>query len=333
MTAPSQPAVFPENRPRWFSVSSTIGSVELAEMCSRLGFSTPIWHRTDSFIDRIESSVDEAALERERSWIRGEGNRGDGMISLTNPAAFNQVIEEATIFFEACTKRVGLTEEFDKAIRLLRDIHSACAENQPVQTSMTLDLIAQMWCGRNWERLPEPLNERRLALDDVLRDVGLARERPTIGAVHTKSHSLAKAAQAYLANDGMHSRWMAKLIAGDMLDELEHALKERQKRLSRWWRSPLAFLLIGAIVARYSISLAVSLWIAAVAIYVVEYRNSSALAEIERIANEIKSGCYSGGVLARRLERLNRSWCEVPSVLTETLQTDPYGSVSSAVWP
>jgi hypothetical protein len=312
-----------ENRPKWFFMDSLMRGPELRQLCSKLGFAPPIWHITDRFIERIQSSLDETTLYPERPSPPGEGDRDDGIVLLTDPAALRLVLEEAEDCFARWAMRARNTQQFDDVIQLLRKIRDLLVEQDPIQASMILDLTATMWCGRNWESLPEPLNERKAALDGVLREICLARERPAIGVVDSRSHSLAKAAQAYVANDWMHTRSMTRILASDMLGNLAFSLKERQKELTRWWRNPFALLVAGAIVAYFTMPLAILLWIAAVAGYVAEFRNVSTQSEVERIIQEVQSGFYSGPVLAARLERLNRSRCDVPSILTEVLRVQP----------
>lgn len=81
----------------------------------------------------------------------------------------------------------------------------------------------------------EPLRERKKALEGVLQDIGIAKEGPEVCELHGgRSHSLAKAAPAYVANDWMHTRWLTTLLAREMLSDLESSLTERLKKLQRW---------------------------------------------------------------------------------------------------
>jgi hypothetical protein len=69
------------------------------------------------------------------------------------------------------------TQEFDGVIRLLRIVRQILAEQKPIPASIILDLTGRMWCGTNWERLPEARHERKRALDKVLMDLCLASVR------------------------------------------------------------------------------------------------------------------------------------------------------------
>jgi hypothetical protein len=244
---------------------------------------------------------------------------------LTDPGAFGRVVEEAEAFF---TRRASIsqnTQELDCAIQLLIKIREHFVNQKPIQTAMILDLTGAMWCGTNWQSLPEPLNERRTALDGILREIGLARERPMIGVVDSRSYSLAKAAQGYVTNEWMHTRWMARILASDMLRNLQSALKDRQKQLTRWWRNPYALVVAGVLLAYVAMPFGIALCIAGVFGYVAQFRNLSTQSELERIINEVQSDFYSGRVLAERLEGLNRSRCDVPSILTEVLRSGSGG--------
>jgi hypothetical protein len=294
---------------------------ELYELCSKLGFAPPIWHRTDAFIERIESSIDETILERERSWLRGEENRGDGVVLLTDPEAFRMVLEEAENCFKGWARSARDTHEFDTVNLLVSKIMELLVEHKPIQASMILDLTGQMWCGRNWESLPEPLHERKTALDAVLRDIGLAREQPRVWGLD-RSYSLAKAAQVYVANDWMHTRWLTTLLAREMLFNLKSSLTEREKKMTRWWGTlmvaggVLSYFpntrILGLVLCLAGVGgIAAALWIA------------STQSEIERMIGEVQSGSYSGRVLAERLEWLNRFRCDVPSILTGVLGVQP----------
>jgi hypothetical protein len=184
---------------------------------------------------------------------------------------------------------------------------------------MIVDLKGRLWCGRNWECLPEPLNERRMVLDGVLQNVRYAIERPKNSGVDIRSYSLAKAAQAYIANDWMHTPWMTALLAGQMLYDLKSHLEGRRKGWLRW---SVALLLAGGVLGFFSETrtFGILLCIAGIgARWAAEMGSTEA--ELNRITDEIESGFYSGRVLAGRLERLNTGWfrCDVPSILTEVL--------------
>jgi HAMP domain-containing protein len=231
------------------------------------------------------------------------------------------VLEEAEEYF-TCRGRIGQnTQELDCVVQLLIKIREQLANQKPLQTATILDLTRTMWCGKNWQSLPEPLNERRTTLDGVLREIGLARERPMIGVVGSRSYSLAKAAQGYVANEWMHTRWMARILASDMLLNLQSALKNREKQLTRWWRNPYALVVAGVLLAYVAMPFGIALCIAGVVGYVAQFRNLSTQSKLERIINEVQSDFYSGRVLADRLEELNRSRCDVPSILTEVLRS------------
>jgi hypothetical protein len=307
-----------ENRPNWLSLDSVLGAPELHELCSKLGFAPPVWHKTDEFVARVNSSVHPDCLEREWHVVRGEN------ASLTDPIALGTVLDDAEKCFQGGAKRAQNTQEFEEVIQLIQRIRALLVQQKPIQTSLIGDLISEMWCGRNWERLPEPLYERKMVLDGVLRDVGLSRERPRVWGFDMRSFSLARAAQAYLANDWMHTRWLTTLLARDMLFNLRSSLQEREKRRVRWW---VTLTVAGGVLACFegTRTLGVVLCLAGVGGYATEFRAASTLSELDRIISEIESGFYSGSVLAERLERRNRSGCDVPSVLIGVLRVQPGG--------
>jgi hypothetical protein len=306
--------------PKWSSMDSVLTSPELHDLCLQLGFAPPIWHKTEQFIERIESSIDQSTPEREQSRLRGNGDRGDEVVLLTDPDAFRLVLDEAENSFQRWTESAQNTREFDEVIQLLRNIRELLVEHKPLQTSIISDLTLKMWCGKNWERLSEPLYERKLALDGVLRDVGLAREQSKGSGFDCRSYSLAKAAQAYVANDWMHTRWLTTLLGSDMLSNLRSSVSERGKLGARWC---FALIVAGGVLGYFpnTRTLGIVLCMAGIGGY--EFWIVYTQAELDRIIGEVHSGFYSGRVLAERLERLDRFRCEVPSILTELLRVQP----------
>jgi hypothetical protein len=67
-----------------------------------LGFFPPIWHWTDTFKARIESSIDENSLERDWS---SQPDANDGIASVTDPAALRAVLDEGDCCFQDWAKR------------------------------------------------------------------------------------------------------------------------------------------------------------------------------------------------------------------------------------
>jgi hypothetical protein len=88
---------------------------DLWEVCGKLGFSPPIWHQTEMFIKKIKSSVDESTPERERSWIRGEQDRGDGIAVITDSAGLLSVLDDA----ESCFKNRPNAPRILKSLTML----------------------------------------------------------------------------------------------------------------------------------------------------------------------------------------------------------------------
>lgn len=349
-------------------LDSILGAAELETLCSHLGFRPPIWHKTETFVNGIESSVDETTIERD--W-----NGGDGIARVIDVAALRTVIDEAENCFqgwaeraqnrhdptaweegfkagetsetkcpypagtaqswswsrgrvEGNSKRQGFsysrgalpTQEFDGVIRLLRDVRQLLAEQKPVPASMISDLTTGMWCGRNWERLPERLYGRKRALDKVLMDVCFASVRPTTWGLDMRARHLASAAQEYAANKWMHTRWLTTLVAREMLSDLKSSLQKREKRLRGWC---FALLGLGSVLVYFSntrflgivLVCIVNLVLVVSAFWMIPGQSA-----LDRIIDEVQSGFYSGRVLAERLERLNGFRCDVPSILTEMLR-------------
>ena len=111
---------------------------------------------------------------------------------------------------------------------------------------------------------------------------------------------------------------MARILASDMLLNLQSALKDRQSQLTRWWRNPYALVVAGVLLAYVTMPFGIALFgYAGVVGYVAQFRNLSTQSKLERIINEVQSDFYSGRVLADRLEELNRSRCDVPSYITD----------------
>jgi hypothetical protein len=102
------------------------------------------------------------------------GDRGDGIASITDRAGLETVLQEAEESFHGWRKRAKNTQEFNEIIDLLKSIRLLLTEKKPVPASMILDLTREVWCGRNWERLPEPVDKRRRMLDGVVQRIGLA---------------------------------------------------------------------------------------------------------------------------------------------------------------
>jgi HAMP domain-containing protein len=246
---------------------------------------------------------------------------------LRDSDAFRQVIEEAESYFERRGKRAQNTQEYDEVVRLLRGIRESLVEQRALKASTITDLVVGMWCGRNWDRLPEQLHRRRMELDGVLRDIGLARERPQVGSMNLRHNSLARAAHAYVVNGWMHAQWLTALIAGEMLSDLRSSLAKRVEALSK-----LALVLMiagGALGWLWDRSLGLMLIVVGAGGLGATFRIFSSLTETERILDEVRSGLYSGDVLAQRLERLNRRFgCDVSSTLAAVLRVSAPSLVS-----
>jgi hypothetical protein len=113
---------------------------------------------------------------------------------------------------------------------------------------MIRQLTGKMYCGTNWERLPEPLNKRRQALDDVLRYIGLAGEQWILTTPLTdrdRTYYHLQAAQQYVMNARMHTPWMTAVVARVMLGDLMGRLEKAGRRVSRWWHGPWVLGLAG----------------------------------------------------------------------------------------
>ena len=155
-------------------------------------------------------------VEGEWSRRRGEADTGDGIALVTDPAALRTLLDEAEERFQDWAKRAKDREEFDCVVQLVRSIRELLIGHEPVRASLILDLTGRMWIGRNWERLPEPVFERKRTLDHVLGSLGRAIKREkTLMGEDMAPQLLAEAAQVYLANDWMQDRWLAKLLASE----------------------------------------------------------------------------------------------------------------------
>lgn len=193
------------------------------------------------------------------------------------------------------------------------------AKEEPVPASMILDLIAKMWIGRNWERLPEPLHQRKRALDQVFMHLGLASNRQTLRGLNSRMHSLASAAQVYVANDWMHTRWLTDLIARAMLLDIDSALKDRARRATIYalvLGAAAGILGSFAVTKTFSLVLFVAICLGVASAVWAAFLRS----ELDRIIAEVDASLYFGPVLAERLEHLNRLRLQVPSILIAVLR-------------
>ena len=131
-----------------------------------------------------------------------------------------------------------------------------------------------------------------------------------------KTRSLLQAGSAYVANNWMHTPWLTTLVAREMLSNLSSSLLG--ENTWRWWPYPVACLWAGLIPGLYfpnTRTLGVLLSIVGVGALVAGFRIVSIQEKLGRIINEVQSGFYSGRVLAERLEQLNHSRFEFPSIL------------------
>jgi len=64
-------------------MDSLLGAQELEDLCAHLGFHPPIWHQTERFVSRIESSVDEATIERDHVSVRSRNRSSMVMVERT----------------------------------------------------------------------------------------------------------------------------------------------------------------------------------------------------------------------------------------------------------
>ena len=180
--------------------------------------------------------VSRGVVEGEWSRRRGEADTGDGIALVTDPAALRTLLDEAEERFQDWAKRAKDREEFDCVVQLVRSIRELLIGHEPVRASLILDLTGRMWIGRNWERLPEPVFERKRTLDHVLGSLGRAIKREkTLMGEDMAPQLLAEAAQVYLANDWMQDRWLAKLLASEMLAEIRFSVAKSAKRARRWY--------------------------------------------------------------------------------------------------
>ena len=284
----------------WF-----LNSSDFYHQYSRLGLGHPIWRETEDFVRRLESSIDAGSLDRE-------------CVSLTDPADLRKILDEAEECFQREAKRSQNSQEFEKAIQLIQRVREPLIKQQPIQTSMIESLTFEMRRGKNWERLPESLYEQRVVLDGVLSAVCIAIERPEWWL---PDRTLAEAAQTYIANNWMHSRWMTTLLASQMLYDLKYSVMKRERTLTRWWRHPMSIMFAGAALWKLPGIEYIGILLGAVGVVkgVEVWQIASTRSELERIYNEVESKIYAGRVLAERLDRLNRDRVDVPSILIEVL--------------
>jgi hypothetical protein len=279
------------------------------------------------FRARIESSIDGASLEGEWSRRRGEPDTGDGIALVTDPAALRAVLDEAEERFQNWAERAKNREEFDCVVELVRNIRELLVGRKPVRASLILDLTGRMWSGRDWEQLPEPVYERKRTLDKVLQNLGRAIEREkTLMGEEMAPHLLAEAAQVYLANDWMHDRWLAQLLARGMLSNVRSSVAKSANRARRLSFGCMAVACVvvaaGVLIAAAAVK-AVGVLIAASAavdLVVAGLRIRDQI-KLDRIIDEVQGGCFAGGVVAERLERLNSPRLHIPSILVELLRT------------
>lgn len=313
--------------PKQPALDYVLGSSELSGLCARLGFSAPIWHWTEMFRARIESSIDEASLEGEWSRRRGEADTGDGIALVTDPAALRTVLDEAEEHFQDWAERAKNRDEFDCVVQLVRNIRELLVGQKPVRASMILDLTGKMWCGRNWERSPEPEYERKRALDEVLQDLGRAMKREkTLSGNDMAAYLFAQAAQVYVANDWMHDRWLAKLLAREMLSEIRSSVAKSENVAWRWNRG---FMVVACVVTAAGVlisaaavrAVGIVIFGAGVVAGVVAEVRQGDQNKLDRIIDEVQGGSFAGGVVAERLERLNSPRLHIPSILVELLRT------------
>jgi len=308
--------------PNWTTMDSLMGSTELHELFEQLGIAPPIWHKTDRFKNRIESSLGEMNVEWAWACGRGEAEQDCSVIVLHDPDESRLVTEEAETFLTRRAKRAQDTQDFDEVIHLLRKLRKSLLDKEPIRGSMITDLLVGMWSGRNWDHLPEQLNKRRRALDEVLQQHCLAIERPTAGGFNLRPLSLSNAANAYIENDWMHTKWLTTLIAREILSDLGSTMDKSSKAYFKgMWVSLAAGLVVGYVWDR---AIGIMLGAAALCALAMVFWVSYTSMEIEQIADELRSGRYDGSVLAARLEGLNRRFgCRIPSVLTGVLRAQP----------
>lgn len=308
--------------PHWTTMDVLLRSIELHELFAQLGLRPPIWHMTDRFTNRIESSIGEANIEWAWSCARGEVDEDSQILSLHDPEGFLQVAQEAESFLERRAKEARNTEEFDEVIHRLRMVRKPLVDQEPVRGSAITDLLCGLWLGRNWDRLPEELDKQRKALDGVLQDICLAIERPTVAGFNSRPLSLSKAANAYIENDWMHTKWLTTQISRVMLADLGSTMEKSSKS---YFKGTLMSLAAGLAVGRlWDRAVGIMLGAAGLWALAMGFWTSYTAVEIEQIGDALQSGNYDGGVLTDRLERLNRRFgCQIPSVLTGVLRAQP----------
>jgi hypothetical protein len=274
------------------------------------------------FRPRIESSIDEASLEGEWSRRRGEADTGDGIALVTDPAALRAVLGEAEERFQNWAERAKNREEFDCVVELVRNIRELLAGRKPVPASLILDLTLRVSYPSNWERLPEPVFERQRTLEHVLYNLvrAIEREKGLMGE-DLAPDLLAEAAQVYVANDWMHDRWLAKFLAGVVLSNVRSSVAKSAKR-ALWWTIGLQIGVAAAAACLASRTVGVLIFMAALlAMAVIVARLDYAGFVLDSIIGEVGGGCFAGGVVAERLERLNGLSLHIPSILVELLRS------------
>jgi len=309
---------------------------KLCNIYAQFGLSAPIWDQTQSFSDQIEACFDPSDLKAygddQRTSLDPSSLRLEsaGMAYITDRARLQAVLQETEEFLRQRAKYAKDRREFDETIHLVTSIQERFAEDQPVRASTILDLLGRLSCGQNWDCLPEPLNQRRLALDDVIRHVGLAVSdgiivHPLGNTDDARTYSFREAARAYMANDWMHTPWLRTVIARAMLHDLRHSLVKSDKSLCRWWHHPGTLFVVGSILWKYAGPfldwLGILFIIAGIAEIFALLRVSIVGPRLEEIISEIDSESYSGRVLAERLERLNGATLRVPSILLRVLNS------------
>jgi hypothetical protein len=313
--------------PKRPALDYVLGASELSGLCARLGFSPPIWHWTEMFNARIESSIDEASLEGEWSRRRGEADTGDGIALVTDPAALRAVLDEAEERFQDWANRAENREDFDGVIQLVRSIRELLVGRKPVRASLILDLTGRMSYSRNWERLPESVYERKRTLDHVSQNLGRAMKREKgLTGEDMAPHLFAEAAQVYVANDWMHDRWLAKLLTREMLSNVRSSVAKSANRARRWNFGCMAVACVvvtaGVLMAAAAVkAVGVLIAVAGAVALVVDALRICDQGKLDRIIDEVQGECFAGGVVAERLERLNSPRLPIPSILVELLRT------------
>jgi hypothetical protein len=242
---------------------------------------------------------------------------------VTDPAALRAVLVEAQGSFQRWAESARNRQEFDGVIQVMRNIHELVFERKPVRASMILDLTGRLWSARNWEQLPEPLHKRKRAIDEVFQAIGRAIEHPKgLSGEDMALHLFAGAAQVYVANDWMHDRWLTTLLGREMLSKIRSSAARSGNVWMRW---SIGLSVAGSAVAYIaSTTVGVLIFVAGLGLGLTAIRISYAQGELDRIMDEVQGGCFAGGVLAERLERLNSPRLHIPSILVEVLRIQRY---------